>query len=64
MSKKLAIEFNAQYFEGKLSIPLITIERLVMRTLADYNHGFNNLQLQYHIRFNEVFCALCWMSAI
>jgi hypothetical protein len=57
---KLAEEYNVAYFDSKLSVPLITIEKLVMRTLASYNHGLNNLELKYHIRFNEVFCALCW----
>lgn len=57
---KLHAEYNAKYFEGKLSVPLITIEKLPSRTLADYNPGKNNLELSYHIRFSLAFCALCW----
>ena len=51
-------EFNKEFFNGELSIPLITIERLDNRTLGNYTYGENNIPVKNHIRFNRNFIAL------
>jgi hypothetical protein len=51
-------EYNETFFESKLSIPLITIDKLSNKTLADYREGRNNMEIENHIRFNANFVAL------
>lgn len=51
-------EFNRQHFEGKLSVPLITIEKLNNKTLGCYNARKNQLYLKNHIKFNTNFIKL------
>lgn len=52
-------EYNKQYFNGALSTPLITVDQLNNRTLANYTHaGHDRTGLDNHIRFNQNFIAL------
>ena len=52
-------EINQEHFGGGLSLPLITIERMNNRTLANYTRtGANRIGVDNHIRFNENFVAL------
>jgi predicted SprT family Zn-dependent metalloprotease len=51
-------EYNAQYFDNGLSMPLLTIEKMNNRTLANYTFGNNNIPIENHIRFNSNFIAL------
>lgn len=51
-------EYNKEFFEGKLSIPVITIDKLSNRTLGNYTPDTDNLELTNHIRFNRNFIAL------
>ncbi|ABO51136.1 protein of unknown function SprT [Desulforamulus reducens MI-1] len=45
-------DFNQEYFEGELSFPLISFEKMNTKTLATYTAGKNRLRLENHIRFN------------
>jgi hypothetical protein len=51
-------EYNQEFFQGELSIPLITIERMDNRTLGNYTYSGNNIPIDNHIRFNMNFIAL------
>lgn len=51
-------KFNRINFIGKLSVPLITIERLNNKTLGCYLLGKNRLHITNHIQFNQDFIEL------
>lgn len=51
-------EYNALYFYGQLSHPLITIDKMSNKTLGSYTSGENALGITNHIRFNRNFIAL------
>src|SRR5690606_28696919 len=51
-------EYNAQYFFGELSYPLITFEKMYNRTLGNYTYGEDSLGIKNHIRFNRNFISL------
>jgi hypothetical protein len=51
-------EYNKQYFNGELSVPIITIDKLNNRTLGNYTEGKDRMALENHIRFNQNFIAL------
>lgn len=53
--------YNAEYFEGKLSRPLITIEHTPgSKALATYFFEHQGIGIPFHIRLNLAFIALCW----
>lgn len=64
LSKRLAMlydaweAYNSEYFYGELSHPLITIEKMNNKTLANYTHGEDQMGITNHIRFNINFVAL------
>jgi predicted SprT family Zn-dependent metalloprotease len=51
-------EYNQEFFYGRLSVPLITIDKLSSKTLGSYTEGTDNTGLENHIRFNQNFIAL------
>lgn len=57
-------EYNKTYFNGALSIPLITVEKLSARTLGNYTYGKNNIPVKNHIRMNRDFVALNTMERV
>jgi hypothetical protein len=51
-------EYNNEFFDGELSTPVITIDKLNNRTLGNYTIGQDRMALTHHIRFNQNFVAL------
>jgi hypothetical protein len=51
-------EYNKQYFNSKLSVPLITIEKMSNKSLGAYNSGADNIGIENHIYMNRNFIAL------
>ena len=55
---KAHADYNDKYFHGKLSMPLITIDRLSHRTLSKYTVGTDSSGIENHIVLNRSFVAL------
>lgn len=51
-------KYNQEYFQGRLSMPLITIEKLSNRTLGNYMSSTDTTGLENHITLNRNFVAL------
>jgi len=51
-------DYNARYFQGKLSVPLITMDKMSHLTLSSYVIGTDTSGLENHIRLNRSFIAL------
>ena len=51
-------EYNSKYFQGRLSMPLITVEKLSHKTLGRYLASADSAGLENHIVFNRNFVAL------
>lgn len=51
-------EYNGCHFCSELSTPIITIDKLNNKTLANYTEGKDGMELEHHIRFNHNFIAL------
>lgn len=51
-------EYNKEYFDGKLSIPLITIEKMSNKTLGSYRYEADTSGIENHIYMNRNFIAL------
>lgn len=45
-------EYNAKFFEGKLSLPIISVEKLNNKTLGSFQER-NDLNLDFHIKINS-----------
>lgn len=57
-------EYNERYFDGLLSFPLITTDKMSNKTLADYQPGTNEVGIENHIRLNRNFVALNEMARV
>lgn len=57
-------EYNKEFFEGKLSLPIITIEKMNNRTLGNYTYAGHTLKLENHIKLNVNFVALNPMERV
>jgi hypothetical protein len=51
-------QYNNEFFEGRLSIPLITIEKMSNKTLGSYSPSADTAGIENHMRFNVNFIAL------
>ena len=51
-------DYNHKYFQGRLSVPLITIEKLSHKTLGSYMANADSAGLENHIILNRNFVAL------
>jgi hypothetical protein len=51
-------QYNKEFFDNKLSTPVITIDKLNNRTLGNYTAGQDRMALTNHIRCNHNFVAL------
>lgn len=50
--------YNEEYFGGRLSVPLLTIDKMSNKTLGNYTYGSDSTGLENHIRMNINFIAL------
>jgi len=51
-------DYNHRHFQGRLSVPIITIEKLSHRTLGSYMANADSAGLENHIILNRNFVAL------
>lgn len=51
-------DYNQRYFQGRLSVPIITIEKLSHKTLGSYMANADSAGLENHIILNRNFVAL------
>jgi predicted SprT family Zn-dependent metalloprotease len=51
-------EYNETFFEGALSTPVITIDKMDNRTLGNYTYEGDPMAVDQHIKFNQNFVAL------
>lgn len=51
-------QYNSEFFEGALSTPVITIDKMDNRTLANYTYEGDPMAVDQHIKFNINFIAL------
>ena len=51
-------EFNREFFDGMLPVPVITFDKMSNKTLGNMTPGTDNMGLESRIRFNKNFIAL------